>query len=260
MDIFHRTKLLIGQARLDCLARSHVAVFGVGGVGSHAADALVRAGVGTLTLIDFDRIIPSNINRQLHAFTDTVGEIKVEAMADHCRRVNPGAVVHALATRFDAPTTEQLLAPPYDYVIDAIDSLGPKVYLIDQCVRRQIPLVASMGAASKMDPTKVRLGRLFETRHCPLARLVRKRLRKRGITEHVPVVYSEEMPILRPPDAEFSQEDRESRAFPNGTISYLPALFGLYCAAHVIQQLLTHLAFQRQGDYPGLPPLPTADQ
>lgn len=254
MLIFERTKLLIGTAGLLKLADAHVAVFGVGGVGSNAAEALVRAGIGTLTLVDFDRIVPSNVNRQLHATTATVGGLKVDVMAKRCRDINPDAIVHPVPRRFDLQSAPELLAPGYAFVIDAIDTLSFKVQLLDMCIGQAIPVVSSMGAASRLCAESVRIGDLFSTRDCPLARLVRKRLRRRGISGSIPAVYSSERPLIPPADADLPEADRKRASSPNGTISYMPALFGLHCAGYVIEQLLRDLPLERRGQTPRLGP------
>jgi tRNA A37 threonylcarbamoyladenosine dehydratase len=251
-DIFQRTRLLLGENGVGRLQQAHVAVVGVGGVGSYAVEALCRAGIGELTLIDYDRIIPSNVNRQLHALMDTIGHVKVEEMAERCRRINPGVKVTIYAEKFDRHSADRLLSCDYDFVIDAIDTLSFKVRLLEMCVRKEQKVISSMGAASRILPDAISVGDLFSTRHCPLARMVRKRLRRRGIASGIPVVYSSELPILTDATSEYSEEELAGSSLPKGTISYMPALFGLHCAAYVIQQLLADVPLRRRGLTPRL--------
>jgi tRNA A37 threonylcarbamoyladenosine dehydratase len=240
---FQRARLLIGDAGLARLLAARVAVFGLGGVGGHAAEALLRAPVGHLTLVDADVVQASNLNRQLAATLDALGQPKAAVLAERFRRIRPEAEIVALHRTFSEDVADELLAGPFDYVVDAIDSLSAKVALLAGCQARGLPVVSSMGAACKFDPLQVRVGDLFQTRHCPLARFVRKRLRRRGIAGGVLCVYSAEPPTPNQPLAEVAEEEARLAAAGqkrqiNGTLSYLPALFGLHCAAVVIRHLL----------------------
>ncbi len=227
-----RMELLVGKDGLDRLGRASVAVFGVGGVGSYAVEALVRGGVRRLTLVDFDTVCVTNINRQIEATVSTVGQVKVEAMAARCRAINPEAELIARHARYDADSAAGLLAEKYDYVLDCIDNITAKIHLIQTCCERGLPIISSMGAANKLDPTQVRVADIATTEKCRLARTIRKELRKRGIARGVKVVYStEEFRPLTGPDA------RERKPVL-GSSSYLPPIFGLTMAGEVIQALI----------------------
>lgn len=240
---FHRTRLLVGEAGLARLLAARVAVFGLGGVGSYAAEALARAPIGHLTLVDADVVHPSNLNRQLPATLDTLGQAKAEVVAARCRRLRPGGEIVALHRTFNEDAASELLAGRFDCVVDAIDSLSAKVALLAACKARGLPVVCSMGAACKLDPTQVQVVDIADTRNCPLARMVRKRLHRRGIVDGIPCVYSPETPLAAclPPEANSEPEPPLPGHRPrqiNGTISYMPAIFGLHCAAVVIRHLL----------------------
>lgn len=253
-DFSHRTTILIGEQGSRVLAASRVAVFGVGGVGSFTAEALARSGVGTLILTDFDTVHASNINRQLPATTHTIGVLKVEAMAARLRTINPDITLLSRPVRFSQSEADNLLSNDFDFVVDAIDSLTAKVNLIHECVLRKIPIISSMGSASKIQSEKVRVGDLFDSAGCPLAKMVRKRLRRRGLKKGIPVVFSDELPILsgRSSGIDYDTGDHDTEGEGvHGTVSYMPALFGLHCAGFVIQKLLADLSFTRRGDTPG---------
>jgi len=246
-----RTELLIGTAGLERLRNSHVMICGIGGVGSYAAEALGRAGVGKITLVDFDDICLTNINRQIHALGSTVGLQKVEVMAARLRDVNPDAAIMAIKEFFSAENAERLLTPRPDYVLDAIDHFTSKVALITICREQNIPVISSMGAANKLDPTKIQVADISETKNCRMARSMRKILRKAGISSGVKVVYSTEGHRELDPatssacgsecicpnrgDQVFSCEHRRVIL---GSISYLPPIFGLTMAGVVVNQLL----------------------
>src|SRR4051794_33225232 len=176
---FDRTARLLGDAGLARLSGATVTIFGLGGVGSHAAEALVRTGVGRLILVDFDRVCVTNVNRQLHAMKGTLGKPKVEVMAERLRAINPDATIEARAEFYGADTAARLLAPEPDLIIDAIDHVTAKMHLIATCVRERLRLVSAMGAAARLDPTQVRVADLSATRICPFARDLRKALRKK---------------------------------------------------------------------------------
>ncbi len=243
-------ELLVGKSGMERLRGASVAVFGVGGVGSYAAEALARAGVGHLTLVDFDDICLTNINRQLHALDGTVGRPKVEVMAERCRAINPAAEVEPLKDFFRAETSDELLGRSYDHVLDCIDHITAKLHLLQSCRERNLPVIASMGAANKLDPTKIAVADLFETQKCRLARILRKELRRRGIDSGIRVVYSTEE--FRPLGSE-TAACAENCVCPNrgdqlwsctdrrvilGTSSYIPPLFGLTMAGEAIRSLL----------------------
>ncbi len=240
-DYASRTRLLLGSTALKQLATTSIAVFGIGGVGSYAVEALARAGVGHLTLVDFDVVGISNLNRQVHALTTTIGRPKTEAMAERCRLINPAVEVTVLSEAYDAGNSERLLAPRFDYVLDCIDLITAKLHLIAACKKEQLPLLSSMGAANKCDPTAIRVGDLFATQNCRLARIMRKELRQRGVTTDVEVVYSTEG--FRPlgagrrlvADATGGYQQRRA---PLGSVPWIPSIFGLTMAGTVIPRIL----------------------
>ncbi|SDZ74774.1 tRNA A37 threonylcarbamoyladenosine dehydratase [Desulfuromusa kysingii] len=229
---FHRMQLLVGDSAMARLQNSTVAIFGVGGVGSYAVEALVRAGVGRLVLVDFDTICATNINRQIHALEETVGQIKVEAMAQRCLAINPQLKIVVHNKVYAADTSAELLDIEYDYVLDCIDSISDKLHLIQGCLRRKLPIISAMGAANKLDPTLIKVADISMTKKCRLARTIRKELRKQGIEQGVKVVYSTEE--FRP----LTGADAAERKPTLGSSSYLPPLFGLTMAGEVIRSLI----------------------
>ncbi len=243
---FTRLELLIGKEGLAALDGKSVAVFGIGGVGSYAVEALTRGGVGRLTLVDFDVVAPSNLNRQIHALEGTIGQPKVKVMAERCRAINPALLVEPLQVFYEAAESEDLLGRGYDYVLDCIDNITSKIQLIQACRERGLPVISSMGAANKLDPTQVRVADLFHTQKCRLARIIRKELRRRGISSDVKVVYSTEE--FRPlggnvdaPEPPVLLPGKPPPARPRvtlGSSSYLPPIFGLTMAGEVIRSLL----------------------
>lgn len=233
--LYQRTHILIGDQGIARLGSARVLVAGLGGVGSFAAEALARAGVGHLTLADHDRVAGSNLNRQLVALGSTLGQPKAEVMAERIRDINPNCRV-ALIQRFLEPDDmTSLLGQGFDQVLDAIDSLASKVELIATSMGQRVPILSSMGAGGRLDPTRLQVGDLMDTRVCPLARAVRSRLRRRGFGRGVTVVWSDE-----PPHPPLPPEDlgRGRPRAVNGTISYLPALFGLTLAGIALHRLL----------------------
>lgn len=244
---FSRLERLIGSEGLQCLAGASIAVIGVGGVGGYATEALVRAGVGRLTLVDFDTIMPSNINRQIHALEYTVGRRKVDVMAERCLAINPEVDVRARHVFYSADTDEELLAEGYDYLLDCIDSITAKLHLIESCRQRGIPVISAMGAANKLDTSLIRVGDLSHTQKCRMARVIRKELGRRGIRKGVRVVYSleEYRPLSDEPSVPSNLPAPSPESTPArqrvtlGSSSYIPPMFGLTMAGDVIQTLLT---------------------
>ncbi len=233
-----RTSLLLGEEKLERLRRAHVLVVGLGGVGSYAAEMLVRAGVGRMTIADADTVSLSNINRQLVALHSTVGRPKAEVLAERLRDIAP-EVELTVVTEYirDEKTYTLLDAAPYDYVVDAIDTLSPKLALIAGAMERRLPVVSSMGAGAKTDPTRMEIADIAKTHHCPLAHMLRKRLHKIGIRTGFRAVFSAE-PIREGAMYVCEEQNKKSNV---GTISYLPALFGIGCASVVIRDLLGEL-------------------
>ena len=233
-----RTALLLGEEKLGMLRRAHVLVVGLGGVGAYAAEMIARAGVGRMTVADADTVSVSNINRQLVALRSTVGRPKAEVLAERLRDINPELELTVL-NRFirDEETYALLDAARYDYVVDAIDTLSPKLALILAALERGLPLVSSMGAGAKTDPTKLEIADISKTHHCPLAHMLRKRLHKLGIRSGFRAVFSPE-PVREGAMILCEERNKKSNV---GTISYIPALFGIGCASVVIRDLAGEL-------------------
>lgn len=228
---FTRQTMILGEDALSRLQQSHVAVFGIGGVGSFCAEALARAGVGTLTLVDDDTVAPSNLNRQLIALHSTIGLPKVAVMEQRIRDINPDCHVNAMFLRYDEDTKEQFFSQSFDYIADAIDSVGAKLSLIETAMERSVPIISSMGTGNKLDPSLFSITDLSKTSGCPLARVMRRELKKRGILHHT-VLYSPEDPC-RP-----SQELPDgSRPVP-GSVSWVPSSAGLMIAGYIIRSLI----------------------
>ncbi|SKA81382.1 tRNA A37 threonylcarbamoyladenosine dehydratase [Caloramator quimbayensis] len=240
LNAFTRTELLLGEEALNRLKNSTVAVFGIGGVGSYAVEALTRCKVGRLILVDADDICLTNINRQIHATMKTVGMPKVEVMRDRILDINPDAKVITYKEFYNEDTSNKLLSLEYDYVVDAIDTVSSKIDLIVKCKEMGIPIISSMGAGNKLDPTKFEVADIYKTSVCPLAKVMRYELRKRKI-ESLKVVYSKEIPI-KPKSDIISPSDKEEtnikkRQTP-GSISFVPSVAGLIIAGEVIKDLI----------------------
>lgn len=223
-----RTRMMLGDDGANRLHQAVVAVFGVGGVGSFAVEALARAGVGKLLLCDSETVAPSNINRQLVAYQNTVGRLKVEVARERIASINPDCVVETFPFFFGEETLEQFPFACCDYVIDAIDSVPSKLLLIETCARQNIPMISCMGAGNKLDPTRFRVGDIYQTSVCPLAKAIRTQCRKRGIRK-LKVVWSEELPV-HPPRV-------EGKPNPPGSVSFVPSVAGLILAGEVIKAI-----------------------
>ena len=230
-----RTLLLMGEENLQKLSDSVVAVIGLGGVGAYAAEMLARAGVGRLILLDSDCVAESNKNRQLLALDSNMGRKKTEVMAARLRDINPALELTLIDDYLTQDNVATLLGPfKPDFLVDAIDTLTPKLSLIHYCVNASIPLVSSMGSGAKYDATKVRLTDLSKSYNCPLAYIVRKKLRKMGIEKGFPVVFSEELPDENALVETRGETNKKSQV---GTVSYLPAVFGCICAQAAIRHI-----------------------
>ena len=227
--------MLLGAAAMEKLAASHVAVFGIGGVGSFTVEALVRAGIGRLTLVDDDCICLTNINRQLHATTRTVGRVKVEVMRERVLDINPQATVTTLRKFYLPENAEEFFDEKYDYVVDAIDTVSAKIDLIVRSQAKGIPVISCMGAGNKLDPTRFEVTDIYKTSMCPLAKVMRYELRARGI-QSLKVVYSREKP-LEPLATEEQVPVGSSRRQIPGSISFVPSVAGLILAGEVIKDL-----------------------
>ncbi len=234
-DWLERTELLLGEEKLSLLRHANVLVVGVGGVGAYAAEMIVRAGVGRMTIADADTVGRSNINRQLVALHSTVGMAKCDVLAARLRDINPELQLRVVNRYIkDAETDALLDSDRFDYVVDAIDTLSPKLALIKGALDRGIPLVSSMGAGAKTDPTLMEIKDISKTHHCPLAHMLRKRLHKIGINSGFRAVFSPE-PIREGAMILCDEQNKKSNV---GTISYLPAMFGIGCASVVIRDLI----------------------
>jgi tRNA A37 threonylcarbamoyladenosine dehydratase len=231
-----RTELLIGKEKLTSLHDKHVLIAGLGGVGAMAAEQICRAGVGRMTIIDGDTVHPSNRNRQLPALKSTEGKAKTEIMASRLLDINPALNLTVIHEYIRDERTLEILKLGYDYVVDAIDTLSPKVYLLYTCVQLGLPVVSSMGAGGKFDPGQVTVADLDDSYNCKLAYYMRKRLHKLGIYKGIKVVFSPEV-VDR--SAVILQEGESNKKSNVGTISYMPAVFGCFMASVVIRDLVS---------------------
>lgn len=247
---FSRTELLIGPAAMEKLARSTVAIFGIGGVGSYTVEGLARSGVGKLVLIDGDFISITNLNRQIHATHKTISRPKVEVMRERILEINPRAEVITHQIYYGSESTAALVDPDYNYVVDTIDTVTAKIDLIINAQQKDIPIISSMGTGNKLDPTQFKIADIYATSVCPLARVMRRELRKRGI-ERLKVVYSPEVPI-KPAEDEKSGDlingislagtscNSDPRPPIPGSIAFVPAVAGLIIAGKVIKDLIDY--------------------
>ena len=247
LNQFSRTQLLLGQEGMEKLFQARVAVFGIGGVGGYTVEALARSGVGTLDLIDDDRICLTNLNRQIFATHKTVGQYKVDIAQQRILEINPKAVVHTYKTFYAPQTAELFDFSQYDYVVDAIDTVTGKLELVEQAEKAGVPIISSMGAGNKMDPTAFEVADIYETSVCPLARVMRKELKKRGIKK-LKVVYSKEPPMTPIEDMAIScrtncicppgtaRKCTQRRQVP-GSNAFVPSVVGLIIAGEVVKDL-----------------------
>lgn len=229
MDPFlQRTRLLVGDSGINRLQSASIAVIGLGGVGSYAAEGLARSGIGHLTLVDRDQVDTTNLNRQLQALHSTLGRCKCDVMAERILDINPSINLRVMAVEYCAETAAAILDRPYGFVVDAIDSLPDKIHLVQYCLKKGLPIISSMGTANRLNPLKFEIADIQHTHTCPMARKVRKELRKHGIQAGVPVVYSTELPIA--PEA-----DDETRL---GSMAFVPGTAGLAMAGYVVRQII----------------------
>lgn len=247
LNQFSRTQLLLGQTAIERLQGSQVAVFGIGGVGGYVCEALARSGVGAFDLIDDDRVCLTNLNRQLIATRKTVGQYKADVMKARIHDINPNAQVTVHKTFFLPENAQNFPFDQYDYIVDAVDTVSAKIALVMEAQARNIPIISSMGAGNKLDATAFRVADIYETKVCPLARIMRRELRKRGV-QHLKVVYSQEPPIrpiedmsiscrahcICPPGTKHKCTDR--RDIP-GSTAFVPSVAGLIIAGEVIRDL-----------------------
>ncbi len=229
MPIFERSELLLGKQGLEKLNRAHVAVFGVGGVGSYTVEALARSGIGELSLFDGDVVAESNINRQLVATTKTVGRVKVEVAAEHSLDVNPNIKVHAEKLFLLPDTADGIDFSEFDYIVDAVDTVTAKLLLAEKAKAYGVPIISSMGAGNKLDPTRLEVADISKTSVCPLAKVMRRELKKRGIN-HLKVVYTKEEPIRH-------GHTENGKPLP-GSVAFVPSVAGLIIASEVVKDLI----------------------
>ena len=233
-DRFERTKMLLGEEAMARLASARVAVFGLGGVGGYAAEALARSGIGALDLVDHDRVSETNLNRQILALESTIGMFKTDVAAARIKEINPACLVTTYQVFYLPDTADQFDFSAYDYIIDAIDTVTGKLLLAERAKQSKTPIISSLGTGNKLDPTLLQVGDLYETEFCPLARIMRRECRKRDITS-LKVVYSKEPP-LRPGE---SEEDPGARRSIPGSAVFVPASAGLLLASQVVKDLIT---------------------
>ena len=245
LDQFSRTQLIYGKEAMDKLSRSHIAVFGIGGVGGYAVEALARSGIGALDLVDHDRVSFSNLNRQIIATRSSLGRYKVEVAAERIRDINPDCRVRTYQTFFLPETAGEFDFREYDYVVDAVDTVTAKLLLAEKARDANVPIISAMGTGNKLHPDRLEVADLYETSECPLARIMRKEARKRGI-EHLKVVYSRETPLA--PQGEETEEPSDGSDEPGdtqygkkrvtpGSTAFVPGAAGLLLAAEVVNDL-----------------------
>lgn len=234
-EIFSRTQMLLGENAMEKLKKARTAVFGIGGVGGYAAEALVRCGVGSIDLIDNDRVAPSNINRQIYALQSNIGQMKTEAAAQRIHLINPDVNVTVHNMFFMPENSSELDFSQFDYVVDAIDTVTGKIEIIMCADRAKVPVISSMGTGNKLDPTAFEIADIYKTSVCPLARVMRRELKARGV-KHLKVLYSKEEPIK--PKNGGEQSGSEGRRSVPGSVSFVPSVAGLIIAGEVIKDLI----------------------
>lgn len=230
-----RTELLLGREEVVRLSQAHVLIAGAGGVGGYAAEQLCRAGIGKLTIIDSDIVQPSNRNRQIIALTSTEGKLKTEILSTRLKEINPEIEIDSIREFLDESNIPHLINGKYDYVVDAIDTLTPKVALLAEAYRKEYRIISSMGSGGRIDPSKVTVDDISKSHHCKFAYIVRKYLHKQGIYKGIKVVYSSE-PV--PAEAIVVTDGSGNKRSIVGTVSYMPAIFGCFCAAEVIKGII----------------------
>lgn len=250
MHQFSRNLLSYGEEGQNILYHATVAILGLGGVGSYSCEAIARSGVGKIILIDKDTVDVTNINRQLHATINTIGQSKVTLMADRIKSINPNCNVVQYERFFNFETYEEILENKIDFFIDASDTITFKILLIKECLERNIPFISVMGTANKLDPTQFEISDIKNTSYDPIAKVIRTKLRKEGIKGKVPVVYSKEKPIIsryNEYEGDVSDFARKSQ-FPPASNSFVPPVAGLIASSYVIRNLLKNITFERNGE------------
>ena len=237
LNQFARTQLLLGHEAMKKLAKCRVAIFGIGGVGSYAVEALVRSGIGAVDLIDNDKYCLSNLNRQLYATLKTLDQYKVDVAAERIADINPDARVRTYKTFYSPETAHEFDFTAYDYVVDAIDTVTGKLDLVEQAQKAGTPIISSMGAGNKLDPTAFEVTDIYKTSVCPLAKVMRRELKRRGIKK-LKVVYSKEEPLTPIVDAHFQSDEQRTRRQVPGSNAFVPPAVGLIIAGEVIKDLI----------------------
>ncbi|WP_108669485.1 tRNA threonylcarbamoyladenosine dehydratase [Peribacillus acanthi] len=249
---FSRNELAIGKEGLEKMKNTTVAVLGIGGVGSFSAEALARSGVGRLILVDKDDVDITNVNRQLHALLSTVGKFKADLMKERILDINPDCEVISLKMFYTEETYEEFFSYKPDYVIDASDTISYKIHLMKECLNRNIPIISSMGAANKMDPTRFQIADISKTHTDPIAKVIRTRLRKEGIKKGIPVVFSDESPIVIREEVrkEVGKDDAVIRKakMPPSSNAFVPSVAGLVAASWVVRDILKDVKVVRVSD------------
>jgi len=230
-----RTRLLTGDEGIEHMNKASVLIVGLGGVGAVAAEYICRAGIGNMTIVDHDTVHRTNRNRQLPALVSTEGMLKANVVASRLMDINPGLKLTVIKKYLKDESIIEVLAPGFDYVVDAIDTLSPKVYLLHECIENGLKVVSSLGSGAKFNPLQIRISDISESYKCPLAYYLRKRLHKLGVKEGIKVVFSPEEPAG---NVIVKTEAEQNKKSTRGTISYMPAIFGSYCASVVIRELL----------------------
>jgi tRNA A37 threonylcarbamoyladenosine dehydratase len=239
--IFHRSELLLGKEMMEKLAQKKVIIFGIGGVGSWCAESLIRSGIKNLTMVDSDVVCVTNVNRQLHATTKTVGMSKIEALKERLLDINPDTNICGIQKVYNADSNDEFELEKYDYIIDAIDSLSSKIHLIRKATRTNAVFFSSMGAALKIDPTRIKVAEFWKVRGCPLGSAIRKRIKRGDLPgKKFMCVYSDE--LLENKGESFHEQDEShqannKKASMNGTVSHITAIFGLTIAGLIIQSI-----------------------
>ncbi|MDB8852269.1 ThiF family adenylyltransferase [Peptostreptococcus anaerobius] len=230
-----RTKIVIGQDGIDLLRNANILVFGIGGVGSYVVEGLVRAGIGNLTIVDFDTVDITNINRQIPALHSTIGMNKTDVLEKRIKDINPEINLKRHTSLYNEDTSDTLLDGDYDFVVDAIDMVPSKIHLIESCYKRGLNIISSMGMGNKLDPTMIEIADIHKTEMCPLAKIIRREAKKRGIKK-LPVVYSRE----KPRDTGITQEDGRTKRV-NGSMSFVPSCAGLIISSYIVRKIIGDL-------------------
>lgn len=230
-----RTKIVIGQDGIDLLRNANILVFGIGGVGSYVVEGLVRAGIGNLTIVDFDTVDITNINRQIPALHSTIGMNKTDVLEKRIKDINPEINLKCHTSLYNEDTSDTLLDGDYDFVVDAIDMVPSKIHLIESCYKRGLNIISSMGMGNKLDPTMIDIADIHKTEMCPLAKIIRREAKNRGIKK-LPVVYSRE----KPRDTGITQEDGRTKRV-NGSMSFVPSCAGLIISSYIVRKIIGDL-------------------